>query len=64
MATRIAFSGVEGDGLRVDEDPAQIYSVVSGTANPIELHHDGKTVYVNPARIAYWTEAPSRQVSF
>lgn len=58
MATWIAFSGESKDGLRVSESPSEVQEAFNaGHGGPFQVTLDiGGTVFVNPARVAFWRE--------
>jgi hypothetical protein len=60
LASLVIFSGNGEVGVKVQETPAAVYSAWREAGGlPIPLTHDeGDTVYLNPATIAYWLEAP------
>lgn len=58
MATIVKFSGVDGDGLKVEEDANAILDLWrTGDGTPLGLTaSNGAEVYVNTLRIAYLRE--------
>ncbi len=63
MATLIAFSGLGGDYIIVQEDPGEVASILGGADGLVELRRIPAPVsehpiatWVNPARVAFLME--------
>ncbi len=63
MATLIAFSGLGGDYIIVEEDPAEVADLLEDAARLVELKRIPAPVseqpiatWVNPARVAFLME--------
>ena len=63
MATLIAFSGLGGDYIIVEEDPAEVADLLEDAAGLVELKRIPAPVseqpiatWVNPARVAFLME--------
>ena len=69
MATLIAFSGLGGDYIIVEEDPGAVAALLDGADGLVELSRIPAPVtsqpiaaWVNPARVAFLME-PIQQIS-
>jgi hypothetical protein len=66
MPSQIVF--VAGENLRVTEDVAQVRTKAQaaelGHWIPLENQNPKGEVWINPAVVAYVTEAPNRQAGF
>ncbi len=63
MATLIAFSGLGGDYILVEEDPGTVAALLDGASGLVELRRIPAPVseqpiatWVNPARVAFLME--------
>ncbi len=70
MATLIAFSGLGGDYIIVQEDPAEVANLLDDASGLVELKRIPAPIsehpiatWVNPARVAFLVEPVQQRLS-